>query len=189
MIALRAHVIELVRTRGYEHRDEPFTLASGALSHDYVDAKYAIDTGERLRVVSEAVIQLAAELLIEFDAVGGLTMGADALTHGVSMVSGCMWFTVRKEPKPRGRTQWIEGGRLGAEHSVLLVEDVVTTGGSALKAFDVVAATGATVAGVITLVDRGDGGGALFAARGVPYAALVTYRDLGIEPITAQTPN
>lgn len=75
MIALRSHVIELVRTRGYEHRDEPFTLASGALSHDYVDAKYAIDTGERLRVVSEAVVQLAAELLIEFDAVGGLTMG------------------------------------------------------------------------------------------------------------------
>ena len=189
MTDLRAKALELVRTRGYERRDEPFRLASGALSHDYVDAKYAVDTGDRLRVVSEAVVELAAELGINFDAVGGLTMGADALTHGVSMVSGCMWFTVRKEPKPRGRTQWIEGGRLGPENRILLVEDVVTTGGSVLKAFDVVAATGATVAGVITLVDRGAGGQALFGARGVPYGALVTYRDLGIEPITALQPN
>lgn len=189
MTDLRAEVLELVRSRGYERRDEPFRLASGALSHDYVDAKYAIDTGERLRLVSEAVVELAAELGIEYDAVGGLTMGADALTHGVSMVSGCMWFTVRKEPKPRGRTQWIEGGRLGAEDRVLLVEDVVTTGGSVLKAFDAVAATGASVAGVITLVDRGEGGRALFAARGVPYGALVTYGELGIEPITALQPH
>lgn len=189
MSELRAKVVELVRTRGYERRDEPFRLASGALSYDYVDAKFAIDAGERLRLVSEAVVELAGQLGVEFDAVGGLTMGADALTHGVSMASGCLWFTVRKEPKARGREQWIEGGRIGPGHRVLLVEDVVTTGGSVLKAYDLVVATGAAVTGVITLVDRGDGGRALFESRGVPYGALVTYRDLDIEPVTALQPN
>ncbi len=184
MTELRAEVVSLVRYRGYERRDVPFRLASGALSHDYVDAKHAIDTGDRLRLVSEAVVELAHELGVEFNAVGGPTMGADALTHGVSMVSGCLWFTVRKEPKARGREQWIEGGRLGPEHSALLLEDVVTTGGSMLKAYEHVVATGAVVSGVITLVDRGDGGRALFESRGVRYGALVTYRDLGIEPIT-----
>ena len=52
---------ELIRTRGYEHRDEPFKLASGQLSHDYIDGKYAVDTGERLTVVSRAVAALAAD--------------------------------------------------------------------------------------------------------------------------------
>lgn len=188
MTDLRAQVLELVRTRGYERRDPPFRLASGVLSHDYVDAKHAIDNGVRLRVASEAVVELARELGVEFDAVGGPTMGADALTHGVSMVSGCMWFTVRKEPKARGRAQWIEGGRLGRGHRALLVEDVVTTGGSVIRAFDLVVATAATVTGVVTLVDRGEGGRAAFASRGVPYGALVTYRELGIEPITAESP-
>ncbi len=184
MTELRAEVVSLVHSRGYERRDVPFRLASGALSHDYVDAKHAIDTGDRLRVASAAVVELAGELGIEFDAVGGPTMGADALTHGVSMVTDCLWFTVRKEPKARGREQWIEGGRIGPEHRALLVEDAVSTGGSVLKAYEQVLATGAAVTGVITMVDRGEGGRALFESRGVRYGALVTYRDLGIEPIT-----
>src|ERR1700712_3079725 len=67
---------DLIRTRGYERREEPFKLASGQLSHDYIDGKFAVDTGERLSVVSHAVADLAARHGIEFDAVGGLTMGA-----------------------------------------------------------------------------------------------------------------
>ncbi len=105
--------LRLIRTRGYEHRDEPFKLASGQLSHDYIDGKFAVDTGERLAIVSRAVADLAAQHGIEFDAVGGLTMGADPLSHGVAMVTGKAWFSVRKEQKQRGREQWIEGTRLG----------------------------------------------------------------------------
>ena len=107
---------ELIRTRGHERRDEPFKLASGQLSHDYIDGKYAVDTGERLAVVSRAVAELAADNGIEFDAVGGLTMGADPLSHGVAMVTGKAWFSVRKEQKQRGREQWVEGTRLAAGH-------------------------------------------------------------------------
>ena len=160
------------------------TKASGQLSHDYIDGKFAVDSGARLRLTCEAAIETAHELGIAFDAVGGLTMGADALAHGISMIADCIWFSVRKEIKPRGRQQWIEGGRLESGRQVLLVDDVVTTGGSILKAYDRVVETGAAVVGVIAMVDRGDAGQLLFAERHVPYTALVTYHDLGIESVS-----
>src|SRR3954468_3501356 len=84
---------DLIRDRGYEHREEPFRLASGQLSHDYIDGKYAVDTGERLGVVSRAIADLAARNGIDFDAVGGLTMGADPLALGIAMVTGKAWFS------------------------------------------------------------------------------------------------
>jgi orotate phosphoribosyltransferase len=176
---------ELIRDRGYEHREEPFKLASGQLSHDYIDGKYAVDNGERLTIVSRAVADLAARNGIEFDAVGGLTMGADPLAHGVAMVTGAAWFSVRKEQKQRGREQWVEGTRLQEGTRVLLVDDVISTGGSTALAFDRIAPLGVVVTGVIPMVDRGDVAAKLFAERNVPFVALVTYRDLGIEPIKA----
>jgi len=174
---------DLIRTRGHERRTEPFRLVSGQLSHDYIDGKYAVDTGERLTVVSRAVADLAAMNGIEFDAVGGLTMGADPLAHGVAMVTGKAWFSVRKEQKQRGREQWIEGTRIVAGTRVLLVDDVISTGGSTEIAFDRVTAVGAVVTGVIPMVDRGESAAKRFAQRNVPFVALVTYRDLGIEPV------
>jgi orotate phosphoribosyltransferase len=172
---------DLIRTRGHERRDEPFKLASGQLSHDYIDGKYAVDNGERLTIVSRAVAELAADNGIEFDAVGGLTMGADPLSHGVAMVTGKAWFSVRK--KQRGREQWVEGTRLQPGTRVLLVDDVISTGGSTALAFDRIEPLGIVVTGVIPMVDRGDVAAKLFAERNVPFVALVTYKDLGIEPI------
>lgn len=174
---------ELIRTRGHERREEPFKLASGQLSHDYIDGKYAVDTGERLTIVSRAVADLAAARGIEFDAVGGLTMGADPLAHGVAMVTGKAWFSVRKEQKSRGREQWVEGTRLQPGTRVLLVDDVISTGGSTEQALERITPLGVVVTGVIPMVDRGDVAAARFAARNVPFHALVTYRDLGIEPV------
>ena len=174
---------ELIRTRGYERREEPFKLASGQLSHDYIDGKYAVDNGERLTVVSTAAAELAAANGIEFDAVGGLTMGADPLAHGVAMVTGKAWFSVRKEQKQRGREQWVEGTRLTKGTRVLLVDDVISTGGSTELALERIAPLGVIVTGVIPMVDRGDVAAARFAKRNVPFHALVTYRDLGIEPV------
>ncbi|GAB3222068.1 orotate phosphoribosyltransferase [Mycolicibacterium hippocampi] len=174
---------DLIRTRGHERRDEPFRLVSGQLSHDYIDGKYAVDTGERLTIVSRAVADLAALNGIEFDAVGGLTMGADPLAHGVAMVTGKAWFSVRKEQKSRGREQWIEGTRLQPGTRVLLVDDVISTGGSTEIALERVTALGAVPTGVIPMVDRGDVAAGRFARRGVPFFALVSYRDLGIEPV------
>jgi orotate phosphoribosyltransferase len=153
------------------------------LSHDYIDGKFAVSAGPQLRLVSNAAVDLAQNCSIDFDAVGGLTMGADALAHGIAMVAGCVWFSVRKEPKSHGREQWIEGGRLSPAARVLLVDDVVTTGASIMTAYERVIATGARVVGVITLMDRGDSGTPRFERLGVPYAALVTYKDLNIEPV------
>jgi orotate phosphoribosyltransferase len=172
--------------RGHEYRDVPFKLASGQTSHHYIDGKHAVDTGDRLTVVCRAIVDLAAERQIKYDAVGGLTMGADALTHGIAMLTGKAWFSVRKEPKSRGLEQFIEGFRL-RDHPgtrVLLVEDVVSTGGSVRKAYDRSIESGAVVAGIISMVDRGEVASRVFAELGVPYVSLVTYRHLGIEPIT-----
>ena len=74
-------------------------------------------------------------------------MGADALVIGIATVAQSGWCFVRKAPKPRGRRQWIEGARLSEGDKVLLVDDVVTTGGSIMKAYRRVVQTGATVAG------------------------------------------
>lgn len=186
MTELRRQAVAIVKSRGYERRAEPFKLASGQMSHDYIDGKYAVDSGSRLLLVSRAVVELAGEQGIKFNAVGGLTMGADALAHGVAMVADCLWFSVRKEPKPRGREQWIEGARLDQTSRVLLVDDVVTSGGSIQVAYERVLGTGATVVGVIPMVDRGDQGAGWFAERRVPYAALMTYSDLAIEPVGEQ---
>jgi orotate phosphoribosyltransferase len=177
------HALHLIKTHGYERRDEPFRLASGQLSHDYIDGKFAVDHGERLEVVSVAMIQHAQRKGIAFTHAGGLTMGADPLAIGIALVAKCGWFSVRKERKPRGREQWIEGSRLTEDHQVLLVDDVVTTGGSTRQAYDHVIETGAAVAGIVPMVDRGETARVLFSELGVPYAPLFTYRDLGIDPV------
>lgn len=180
MSDLRSRIVQLVMTKGYRHSAEPFRLASGQLSHDYIDGKLAVASGSDLQLVARCIVEQTRE---EFNAVGGLTMGADALAHAVAVVSGCEWFSVRKEPKGRGLNRWIEGARLTNEHRVLLVDDVVTTGGSIVQAYDRVVDEGATVVAVVTLVDRGEVARAGFEGKNISYEALVTYKDLGIEPV------
>ena len=176
---------DLVKSRGYQRRDEPFTLASGQMSHDYIDGKFAVDYGDNLTLVATAVIDLAAVEGIRFDAVGGLTMGADPLAIAIAIVGHKRWFSVRKQRKERGRNQWIEGTRFEheGETRVLLVDDVVSTGASIMQAYDHVSDDGGIVAGVIPMVDRGDVAAKLFADAGVPYRPLITYGALGIDPV------
>jgi orotate phosphoribosyltransferase len=169
-----------VRARGYERRQEPFRLSSGGWSHDYVDGKYALAGGEALRLACQAVIDLVGEA---FDAVGGPTMGADALAHGVALLSGADWFSVRKEPKGHGRQAWVEGARLPEGARVVFVEDVVSTGGSLLRAIDRVLELGAVPVAAVTLVDRGPAVGRRFAERGIRYESLLTWADIGIDPL------
>ena len=110
-------------------------------------------------------------------------MGADQFAHVVAVLARSEWFVVRKEPKGRGTDKLVEGARVGPGTRVLLVDDVVTTGGSIRKAYEAIVALGATVVAAATLVDRGDVAARFFAERAVPYAPVVTYRDLGIEPL------
>jgi orotate phosphoribosyltransferase len=116
-------------------------------------------------------------------------MGADPLAHGIVLVDERLgWFSVRKEPKQRGLSRWIEGSRVGPGDRVLLVDDVVTTGGSIQQAYDHVVEAGASVVGAMPVLDRGDLAGLFFAERGVPFQALLTYQDLGIEPVGPAEP-
>jgi orotate phosphoribosyltransferase len=177
---VRRSLAELVRSRGYERRDEPFQLTSGGWSHDYIDGKHAIARGDALRLACQSVIDVVGA---PFDAVGGPTMGADALAHGVSLLSGAGWFSVRKEPKGHGRQAWVEGTRLNAGDRVVFVEDVVSTGGSLLRAVDRVLDLGAEVVAAVTLLDRGWAAGRRFAERGITYQPLLNWTDIGIDPL------
>jgi orotate phosphoribosyltransferase len=183
MTAPNPELLELVRQRGYRHFDEPVQLSSGEWSQDFIDAKEALAEGAHLRLACEAILAIAARRGIDFDAVGGLTLGADHFSHGVSLLGNKRWFVIRKEPKGRGTNKFVEGTKLGPGDRVLLVDDVVTTGGSIQKAYDRVIAEGATVVLAVTLFDRGDVAGAYFENRSVPYEPLLTYSDLGIPPV------
>jgi len=120
---------------------------------------------------------------IDFDAVGGLTLGADQFAHVIAVLAKRRWFVVRKAAKGRGTNRRVEGAELHEGVSVLLVDDVVTTGASIREAYDVVRELGAVVAGAVTLVDRGETAGQMFRAERIPYFAVATYKDLGIEPV------
>jgi orotate phosphoribosyltransferase len=178
--ASRADLALLIRTYGYEYRDPPFELTSGGLSHDYVDGKHAVATGAGLRQASQAVIDVVGG---PFDAVGGPTMGADALAHGVAMLSGSAWFSVRKEPKGHGRGAWVEGARLREADRVVVVEDVVSTGASLLRSVERIREFGVEVVAATALLDRSPAVATRFEAAGITWVPLLTWADLDIEPL------
>jgi len=179
----RKQLIEIIKQHGLTHSDEPVQLASGEYSRDFVDGKAALAEGAHLELACNALIELADGAGIEWDAIGGLTMGADQFAHVVAVLAKKRWFVVRKERKGRGTDKLVEGAPLDASVRVLLVDDVVTTGGSIRRVHEAIGLTKAVVAGAVTLVDRGEVAGAYFAAKGIPYRALVTYRDLDIDPV------
>ena len=118
-------------------------------------------------------------------AVGGLTMGADPVAYAIAAASHGSGleidaFSVRKEPKAHGTGQQIEGN-LQAGHDVVVVEDVITSGGSARRAIAAVEGAGGRVVGVLAVVDREQGGGATLAGDGVQVVVLTTASELGLK--------
>ncbi len=183
----RAALLEIVRERALTQFDEPRELASGELSRDFIDAKRGLSRGTDLSLACTVIAESVAAEGIAFDAVGGLTMGADQFAHGVAIVSGGSheWFVVRKKAKGRGTNQLVEGAVLAEGTKVLLVDDIVTTGGSIRQAYANVIDTGATVVAAVTLVDRGETATEFFRGVDVAYLPVFTYRDLAIEPVGA----
>lgn len=183
-------ILALVARFGYERREKPFRLSSGYETHDYIDGKLAIADGSRLRAVGQAFLDLAEREGVEFDAVGGLTMGADALSTVIATESSVRsdrqpkrWFFVRKDAKEHGKQKLIEGAILKPGERVMLVDDVVTTGRSIVQALDAIEAAGGRVVLATTLVDRGKRAKHYLSERNVLYRPLLTYRDLGIQPV------
>lgn len=180
---LRNQLRQIVLREGYLRLDEPIQLRSGEWSRDFIDGKRALAHGRDLELACRALLEMLDERGIDFDAVGGLTLGADQFAHGTAIVAGRDWFVVRKEPKGRGTNRLVEGAELHPGVRVLLVDDVVTTGGSIKQAWTAIKETGAEVVAAVTLVDRGEVASRFFADLGVPYLPLLTYKDLEIEPV------
>ncbi|MFN0196792.1 MAG: orotate phosphoribosyltransferase [Planctomycetaceae bacterium] len=179
----RQRLIGLFRERALKFGD--FTLASGQKSSYYLDGKQITLHSLGLRLVSEGLLSLLGEY--EFSAVGGMSIGADPIIGGMLTVAAEQGrkldgFLVRKEPKGHGTQKYIEGPiQPGAK--VVVIDDVVTTGGSSIQAVDRVQDFGCTVVCVVGIVDRLQGGAANFAARNLPFIPLLTVRDLGVEPL------
>jgi orotate phosphoribosyltransferase len=155
------------------------TLTSGRTAQYYVDAKRAILRPAGFAALGELVAGHAREW--SASAVGGLTMGADApacaaLAGGAEVTA----FFVRKETKAHGLQRRIEGPPLAPGARCLIVEDVVTTGGSTVEAIEAVRDEGFEVCGVVTVLDRLAGGAEAIGAAsgGAPYAALATIDDV-----------
>jgi orotate phosphoribosyltransferase len=154
------------------------TLTSGATAQYYVDAKRAILRPAGFRALGELVAVEAGRM--RASAVGGMTMGADpvacaALAAGADVKA----FFVRKDKKQHGLQRWVEGPLLDPGERCLIVEDVVTTGGSTVRAIERVREEGLEIAGVVSVLDRLAGGGeAIEAAAGAPYAPLTTIDDI-----------
>ncbi len=155
------------------------TLTSGATAQYYVDAKRAILLPTAFRALGELVAAEAQR--VGATAVGGTTMGADpvacaALAAGAPVKA----FFVRKDRKEHGLQRWVEGPLLEPGERCLVVEDVVTTGGSTLHAIERVLDEGFEIAGVISVLDRLAGGAAAIeaAVAGAPYRPLTTIDDV-----------
>ena len=157
------------------------TLSSGRTAQYYVDAKRALLRPAGARAVGELIAAEAAERGAR--AVGGMTMGADPLaTAAITSPGGedLVAFFVRKERKRHGLQRWIEGPPLETGTPCLVVEDVVTTGGSTVSAIERIKEEGLEIAGVLAVVDRLAGGAEAIAdaAGRARYRALVTIDDL-----------
>lgn len=168
-----------------------FTLASGRQSTLYIDARLTTMSPEGLALIGPLGLAALAGSGWEVDAVGGLTLGADPIAYAISYASAATahplrGFTVRKEPKAHGTGQQIEGP-FRAGDRVAIVEDVITSGGSALKAVSAVRAAGGVVAGVLALVDREEGGRAALEAAGLPVLVLARASDI-VARMNAETP-
>ena len=157
------------------------TLSSGQTAQYYVDAKRALLRPAGFRAAGELIAAEASER--GASAVGGMTMGADPLaTAAIAAPGGAdlVAFFVRKDRKRHGLQRWIEGPILEPGTPCLVVEDVVTTGGSTVKALERIRSDELGVAGVVAVVDRLAGGGEAIeaASGGAPYRALVTIDEL-----------
>jgi len=169
-------------------RTGEFTLASGKTSDLYVDCRVTAMDPFGANLIGELGLYVLNHELtqrkIEADCIGGMTMGADPISLAIGMTSARLnpndaldVFTVRKEPKGHGRGKRIEGN-FESGQSVILVDDVITTGGSALKAADAIEGEGGIIKLCIVLVDREEGGREAIEARGIPVIALYRRQDL-----------
>lgn len=153
-----------------------FTLRSGAVSDYYID-KYRFTTQPKLLVrITDALLP---HVPADTQRIAGTVLGAVPLAVALSLRTGLPSILVRADAKGYGTAKAVEG-ELAAGERVLLIEDVVTSGGAAISALEALREAGATVSGILAVIDREDGGTERLAATGVPFLALFTRTELGL---------
>lgn len=162
-----------------------FKLASGKMSHFYLDCRKVTLDSAGANLIADGMLALLGPNLPA--AVGGMAIGADPITAALITVAGregksLKGFIVRKEAKQHGTGRDVEGP-VQAGETAIIVEDVVTTGGSSLAAIEKAEAFGLKILGVLAIIDRLEGGAAMLAERGYKLQTLLTIRDFGIEPL------
>ncbi|MBX7148225.1 orotate phosphoribosyltransferase [bacterium] len=173
---------EILLKLSYEKRE--VTLASGRKSDFYFDGKQTALNAEGAALLGEFFFKKMLESYPQAQAVGGPTLGADPLVTAISIQSFKMGkpipaFIIRKEPKKHGTGAWIEGIKnLSAGMNVVIVEDVVTSGGSLYTAVEKAQDFGLKVTGALCIVDREEGGREFLAGKGVPLQCLFTKTEL-----------
>lgn len=180
----RSELLTLLAQHAYQFRPEnPFTLASGATSDEYLDCKLAESQPAAMVALGKVFLSKLQRGVV---AIGGLTMGSDPIAMGTAMAScgteqPVRWFTVRKEPKIHGQMKLIEGSVQPGE-PVAVVDDVVTSGNSTIKAITACRDAGLNVVQVVVLVDREQAGGMekirQAAGSGVPVSAVFTKSEI-----------
>jgi orotate phosphoribosyltransferase len=176
----RSRLLDLLAHRSARRGE--FTLASGKKSDLYIDCRLTTMHPEGLALIGPLAFHAIGERGWHPDSVGGLTLGADPVSYAVAYASQLAGlpvraFTVRKEAKSHGTGKVIEGAFESGDR-VVVIEDVITTGGSALRAADAVSAAGGRVVGVLAVVDRDEGGRQAIAAAGHEAIALVTSAEI-----------
>lgn len=176
----RGRLLALLHELSFQERD--VVLSSGQRSNFYIDTKQVSLHAEGLFLIGQLFAALIAEVAPEARAVGGLTLGADPLASATSLMSFLAGrpvhaFIVRKEPKGHGTEEWLEGqGNLEPGMPVVILEDVVTTGASTLRAIERTRGAGLDVVHVVALVDREEGGREAVETQ-APLTALFCKRD------------
>lgn len=163
------------------------TLASGKTSNIYFNMKPTMLDAEGAMLIAMLILDLLDE--VKVDLIGGLEMGAVPIASATAAVSEARGapisaFFIRKQAKDHGTKSLIEGlapGQTMAGKRVVIVEDVTTSGGSALKAAEAVKAEGGTILAVVTVVDRQEGAEKTFEAAGLPFRALLSKDNFNID--------
>lgn len=179
----RERLIEIIKERSFQYSEEPaYKLSSGAVSKFYFNMKNTASSGEAIYLAGKLVFEKIKELQLQIDAIGGLTMGADPIAYAVARYSydvqhPIQAFVIRKEPKEYGLHLQIEGNVKSGDH-VVIVDDVVTTGSSTIKAIDIARQHGLIVVAAIVLVDRGEQNGRQnIESLGLPVYDIFTIKD------------
>lgn len=174
-------LLNLLYHKAYKYSEKPsFKLASGKLSHFYIDCKAVSMTPRGLQLIGKVIYDRIISLNVQ--GVGGLTMGADPIAAAIAFTSSSgtyplNYFSIRKVPKGHGLNRFIVGP-VSQGDRVIIVDDVVTTGGSTIKAIKVAKDFGLYVVKVIVVVDRQEGGMKAIENESVETEALITINDL-----------